>query len=351
VSGVISCDWLIGSCKSPCPDSEQAARTRQIQLTKPPGALGELEHLAIRLAALQYTTQPAVERVYIAVFAADHGVAAAGVSAFPQAVTVEMLRNFAAGGAAINVLATALGAELDVVDVGTVAPPGPLSGVRDQRVAAGTVNFLDGPALTQTEVQLALAVGKASAERAVQSGSQLFIGGEMGIGNTTALAAALLDRSAAELVGAGTGLTAAGITHKTQVVARGLDLHKTHCVDGIAALRYFGGLEMLALAGSFIRCAQLGLPVLVDGFIASVAALAASRCHSGLRPWLLFGHRSAEAGHRLVLKALNARPVLSLGMRLGEGSGAAVAVPVLRLACTLHNGMATFAEAGVSAKR
>ena len=342
--------WLFETCPLPDAAIEMAARDRQSRLTKPAGSLGELEHVAIRLAALQGSERPSADRVWISIFAGDHGVAAEGVSAFPQAVTGEMLRNFAAGGAAISVLARELGATLDVVDLGTVNDPGELTGVRRARIAPSTANLCEQAAMTAAECDTALEAGAASVRAARDAGAQVFIGGEMGIANTTAataLACALLDESPEALSGAGTGLDAAGIAHKRSVVARALALH-VEADDAYERLRRLGGFEIAALAGAYIASAQAGLPVLIDGFITSVAALAAVRLHPQVRAWLLFSHRSHERGHALVLQALDARPLLDLDLRLGEGSGAATAVPLLRLACALHNGMATFAQAGVS---
>lgn len=343
-------DWTLDACAAADRDCEARALARQAQLTKPPGSLGALESAAVRLAALQHQPRPALDRVWISVFAADHGVAAEGVSAFPQAVTGEMVRNFAGGGAAISVLARELGASLDVVNLGTVNDPGEIAGVRRAIVAASSANVCEQPAMSAAQLQAALDAGADSVRLARADRAQLYIGGEMGIANTTAataLACALLGVAPDELAGAGTGLDAAGIAHKAAVVARALALH----ADASGAreqLRRLGGFEIAALSGAFVAAAQAGLPVLVDGYIATVAALAATRLNPGVRDWLLFAHRSHERGHGLLLQALDAQPLLDLGMRLGEASGAAVAVPVLRLACALHNGMATFAQAGVS---
>lgn len=334
-------------------DSAAAATQRQTQLTKPPGALGRLEDFAIRLAAMQGSVTPSVERVRIVVFAADHGVTAERVSAFPQAVTVEMLRNFARGGAAINVLARELGAELEVVDVGTAADIGALDGVITQRVAFATANFANEAAMTHTQLHAALAAGQHAAERADANRTQLFIGGEMGIGNTTAataIACGLLNKDPVAIAGPGTGLDAEGVRRKVEVLQRALALHQTDCADDYEILRCLGGFEIAALVGAYIACAQRAIPVLVDGFIATVAALTAARLAPGCNDWFFYGHVSGEPGHRVVLRTLDAQPLVDLGMRLGEGSGAAVAVPILRMACALHNGMATFAQASVSQK-
>lgn len=340
----------------PVPDARfaQAARARQSQLTKPPGSLGELEGLAVRLAALQAREQPSAQRVHVTVFAADHGVAAEGVSAFPQAVTAQMIDNFASGGAAIAVLARELGAAFEVIDLGTASPR-----VREmnqpsvivRHIGAGTANLARQPAMSTSQLALALWAGAEAAHRAARPRADLFVGGEMGIANTTAasaLACALLGLPAARLAGPGTGLDARGVARKSAVIDRALSLHAAHLADPLEALRRLGGFEIAALAGAYLACAQRRIASLVDGFIASVAALCAVRITPALSPWLICSHRSAEPGHAAVIQALDARPLLDLGLRLGEGSGAALAIPLLRAACVLHTQMATFGQAGVA---
>jgi nicotinate-nucleotide--dimethylbenzimidazole phosphoribosyltransferase len=346
-------DWISNAIKPLNRDMENHALVRQGQLTKPPGALGQLEGLAVRLAAMQGAERPAVDHAVIAIFAGDHGVAAENVSAFPQAVTGEMVKNFARGGAAISVLAKTLGARLEVVNLGTVNDPGELPNVVRAFIAPMTANLAAGPAMTEEQLLLALEAGRASALRAREHGAQIYIGGEMGIANTTAAAAlscALLNARPLELAGPGTGLDHAGVAHKVAVLERVLVLHGPHFDRPVECLRRVGGFEIAALAGAFLTCAQLGLPVLVDGFIATAAALAAVRIAPPCADWMIYAHGSAEPGHARLLQALDAQPLLNLGMRLGEGSGAAVALPLLQLACALHNGMATFAEAAVSEK-
>ena len=343
--------WWLDPCKPLDTQALEQATARQQQLTKPAGSLGRLESVAVQLAGLQGQVKPSLDHVWIAIFAGDHGVVAEGVSAFPQEVTGQMLLNFVSGGAAISVLARQLGASLEVVDLGTVTPALDLPGVRHLRVGPGTANFVHGPAMTVAQGEQALQAGRESMLRAVAAGTHLFIGGEMGIGNTTAasaLACALLECPVAHLVGPGTGLDAAGVSHKAQVIERALALHAAQRNDPLQALFNLGGFEIAALVGAYLACAQQGVAVLVDGFICSVAALVAVRLNPGCRPWLLFGHRGAEPGHRHVLETLGAEPLLDLGLRLGEGSGAALAVPLLRLACDLHGQMATFAEAAVA---
>jgi nicotinate-nucleotide--dimethylbenzimidazole phosphoribosyltransferase len=298
---------------------------------------------------MQNTQQPNLARVRIVVFAADHGVVAERISAFPQVVTAEMVRNFARGGAAISVLARTWGADLEVVNMGTVQALEALPGVLDRRVGPGTANFMHSPAMTDQQLAAALATGREAAERTAAWNAQLFIGGEMGIGNTTSAAAlgcALLNLPAPALSGPGTGLDPAGVVHKARVIQAALDRHSIF--SPLEALACLGGFEIAALTGAYVRCGQLGIPVLVDGFITTVAALVALRLRPELAAWLFYAHCSAEPGHRCLLEALGAEPLLQLGMRLGEGSGAAVALPLLRAAAALHGQMATFAEAGVS---
>ncbi|VVM57506.1 nicotinate-nucleotide--dimethylbenzimidazole phosphoribosyltransferase [Pseudomonas fluorescens] len=343
--------WWLNPCKPVDLSVVEQATARQQQLTKPAGSLGRLESVAVQLAGLQGQVKPTLSQVWIAIFAGDHGVVAEGVSAFPQEVTGQMLLNFVSGGAAISVLARQLGAQLEVVDLGTVNPALNLPGVRHLNIGAGTANFAQGAAMTQAQGELALQAGRDSLLRAKAAGAQLFIGGEMGIGNTTAasaLACALLDCPVAHLTGPGTGLNAEGVSHKAQVIERALALHAAQRGDALQTLFNLGGFEIAALIGAYLAAAQEGVAVLVDGFICTVAALVAVRLNPACREWLLFGHRGAEPGHRHVLETLKAEPLLELGLRLGEGSGAALAVPLLRLACDLHGQMATFAEAAVA---
>lgn len=342
--------WWLVPAQAIDVSAREAALARQQQLTKPAGSLAQLERLAVQIAGLQGREKPGVDRLWISIFAGDHGVVSEGVSAYPQAVTGQMLSNFVSGGAAISVLARQLAAQLDVVDLGTVSPLN-LPGVRHLHLGAGTANFVHGPAMTVEQGHAALQAGRDSVLRAKADGSELWVGGEMGIGNTaaaSAVACSVLECAAPLLVGAGTGLNAEGVLHKTAVIERGLALHAEHAGDPLCSLFCLGGFEIAALVGAYLACAQEGIVALVDGFICSVAALVAVRLNPSCRPWLLFGHRGAETGHRHVLEVLHAEPLLDLGLRLGEGSGAALAVPLVRLACELHNGMATFAEAAVA---
>lgn len=331
-----------------------AAQQRQQQLTKPAGSLGELENIAISLAAMQATSQPNIKHIQITIFAADHGIVAENISAFPQAVTAEMVRNFSYGGAAISVLAREIDARLDVINAGTANEIEPLSGVQDHRIAAGTANFLTQAAMTTTQCQQALTLGRQHIEQlSTQQQPDIFIGGEMGIGNTTsatAIACALLTIDPINLAGAGTGLDQAGISHKAQVIKQALHYHQVELSSPLAILQYLGGFEIAALTGAYLSCAKAGIPILIDGFITSVAALMAEHLCPDTKNWFLYSHQSAELGHQTVLAALAAKPLLNIGMRLGEASGAAATVPLIKLSCALHNSMATFAEAEVSAK-
>ena len=331
----------------------ERARARQAQLTKPAGSLGRIEQSAIELATLQGRDRPAVDNALIAIFAADHGVAAEGVSAFPQAVTGEMVRNFANGGAAISVLARQLSVPLQVVNVGTVNALEVLPGVLDRRLAAGTGNLRREPAMSPELCRQALQVGADIIDAACDERGRLdlFIGGEMGIANTTAataIACTLLPAEPVVITGRGTGLDINGVEHKIAVIEEALLLHGARRLDPFDTLARLGGLELAALAGAYIRAAQRGVPALVDGFICSAAVLVALRLNPAVRPWLLFSHCSAERGHRQLIEHLAVRPLLDLDLRLGEASGAALALPLLRLACALHNEMASFEAAGVS---
>jgi len=346
-------EWMDQACAVVSQSSSEAASLRQAQLTKPAGALGELEDLAIRLAGMQATDFPSLDKVHICVFAADHGIAQEGVSAFPQQVTAAMVRNFAHGGAAISVAAKQINASFEIINLGTVSSTDELDKVRNINIAKATGNFARQEAMSEEQLAQALEVGRQVAERCSEDRIDLFIGGEMGIANSTsasAMACALLGVAPTLLAGPGTGLDEQGVKHKAKVIQTALDKHASSLNSGMAILRILGGFEIAALSAAYIRCAQLGIPVLVDGFISSVAALCASRINSAIVPWLLFSHQSAEPGHRAVLECLQGKPLLKLSMRLGEASGAAVAVPIMRMACALHNQMATFEQAEVAGK-
>lgn len=328
----------------------QCALDRQAQLTKPPGSLGMLEEIAARLAAMQGRDYPELNTFHVSIFAADHGIALEGVSAFPQAVTMEMVKNFAAGGAAINVLARQVKAGFEVVDVGLLHPVG-LTSVIEHRAGPGTENFKLRPAMSQAQLLIALAAGESAVARALAAKADLFIGGEMGIANTTsasAMAAVLLNLNVCDITGAGTGLDAAQIAHKVGIIEQAIYLHREQLTTPLTILQYLGGFEIAALIAAYLSAARQGLPVLVDGFIATVAALTAIRINPACHEWFFYGHCSDEKGHKIVLQALAAEPILRLHMRLGEASGAVMAVPILQMACRLHNEMATFTQAQIT---
>ena len=332
-----------------------AADDRLNSLTKPPGSLGYLEEIVRRYAAIRRDGAARMGRGAIAVFVADHGIAAEGVSAFPQSVTAEMLRNIAGGGAAISVLTRRFGYQIRVVDVGVKIDTSadPLIGVTYRRIAAGTRNFAGNAAMSPGETGRALEIGIEVARELAQSGATLIGIGEMGIANSTAAAAILAAASGiapAQIVGRGTGLDDAGLRHKIAVVERALEFHRRALSDGQAVLATLGGFEIAAMAGVCLGGAALDVPVVVDGFIATAAAAVAERSRPGLIEHLFFSHRSAEGGHALALEHLGARPILDLGLRLGEGTGAALAMTVIEAALELFHSMATFADAGVSGK-
>lgn len=342
-------DWIYQPVARRCTESLEAARAHQMQLTKPSGSLGDLEVLAEKFAAWQGNAHPRLENIVVRVFAGDHGICAQNVSAFPQEVTVQMISNFLHGGAAISVLSKNLDADFRVVNVGTVNPVEDAPLLDNLQLAAGTADASRQPAMTQELLAAALQAGRDT----VKGEPELFIGGEMGIGNTTsasALFAALLELPPEAVTGRGTGLDEEGVTHKRAVIATALALHATHKSDPVQLLRCLGGLEIAALTGAYLACAQSGIPVLVDGFICSAAALVAMRISPDVAEWLLFSHQSAEMAHQSMLEHMQIKPLLHLGMRLGEGSGAAVAVPIIQNALLLHRSMSTFADAGVSSK-
>ncbi|MEL6515463.1 MAG: nicotinate-nucleotide--dimethylbenzimidazole phosphoribosyltransferase [Pseudomonadota bacterium] len=317
----------------PGPDHDAAKQAvdRNMQLTKPPGALGKLEDLAIWYAGWRGQAAPQITKPQVIVFAGNHGVAAQGVSAFPPEVTEQMVANFNAGGAAINQLAQTFGARMDVHAL-TLDKP--------------TADFTQEPAMTEDEVVQALQTGW----HAVDQAADVLIVGEMGIGNTTpaaALACALLGGEAADWTGHGTGVQGDAFVNKVRVVAEGVKLHGS-AGDGLETLRRLGGRELAAMAGAILRARSLRIPVILDGFICSAAALTLHKTVPNALDHCVAGHRSAEGAHARMLQALEKEPLLDLGLRLGEGSGAAVALGIFKAAVACHSGMATFAEAGVA---
>jgi nicotinate-nucleotide--dimethylbenzimidazole phosphoribosyltransferase len=326
----------------------QEVQRRLDEKTKPRGSLGGLERLAVQIASIQRTADPALGRPVVVVCAADHGVAAEGVSAYPSSVTAQMVANYAAGGAAVSVLARRAGARLVVVDCG-VAEPLPVPGVLDRRLGAGTASMLRGPAMSRELALAALETGIRLATELLDGAGCVALG-EMGIGNSTAAAAlccALAGGTPDEACGRGTGLDDDGLARKRDVVARALALNQPTRDDPVGALAAVGGFELGVLAGLALGAAARSVPVLVDGYPASSAVLVAAALAPALKGSLIAAHRSSEPGHRIVLEQLGLHPLLDLELRLGEGSGAALALPLLGAALAILDEMATFASAGV----
>jgi nicotinate-nucleotide--dimethylbenzimidazole phosphoribosyltransferase len=342
------------TCQAIVPPDAEAARQAQAHLdakTKPRGSLGRLEEIACRIAAVRGTGLPDLPRKAVVVMAADHGVTEEGISAYPREVTAQMLLNFARGGAGINVLARAVGARVIVVDMGVANAPSDLPNVLSRRVEAGTRNFTREPAMSHEQARRALEAGIEVATTLAREGFTLIGLGEMGIGNTTAASAlvAAYTRSAVEEVtGRGTGVDDDGWRRKVDAIRRGLARHQPIYTDGLGTLAQLGGFEIAGLAGVVLGAAAHRIPVLVDGFITAAAALAAVRIAPQAASYLLAAHMSVEPGHRCALEALGQRPLLDLGLRLGEGTGGALAMGLVEASLRVLHEMATFADAGVS---
>jgi len=344
-------DETIYRITPPAQDWLERASARQLQLTKPPGSLGELEAIANRLAAIRQTLNPQVSRQRIYVVAADHGVVAEGVSAYPREVTAQMVYNFLRGGAAINVIARHGGIEVNVVDAGVDAEFDDAPGLIRAKVVRGTSNFTRGPAMTRDEAIQSIETGIGLARAAGANGIELLGIGEMGIGNTTAASAiaATLTESAPETVtGYGAGVDNAGLQRKISAVKRALEINRPDRTDALDVLAKVGGAEIGVMAGVALGAAAERIPVVADGFIStSAAALGCVFCPS-LSDYLFIGHRSQERGHNSLIEFIGQGPLLDLRMRLGEGTGAALAMQIIEAAARLLGEMATFAEAGVS---
>lgn len=326
------------------------AEARQLELTKPPGSLGRLEEIANRCAGIFRGFSFSVSKPRIVLFAGDHGVCAEGVSPYPQAVTAQMVLNFLRGGAAINCLARVGGIELRVVDVGVAETLPEVEGLVRRRAAAGTRNFCCGPAMTDEEAHAAIEAGIEMAGQAAAEGCNLLGCGEMGIGNSTAagaLAAALTALPPAAVIGRGAGADDACLARKISAVERGLALHAARLSKPLEMLAAIGGLEIAAICGFCLGAAANRRPVLTDGFIATAGAALAVRMHPAVKDYLFAAHRSVEPGHTHLLALIGQRPLLDLEMRLGEGSGAAVAMKLVEAGAAAFTGMATFASAGV----
>ncbi len=334
-------------------DAQAAALARQATLTKPLGSLGRLEALSVQLAAVSGQARPSVARKAIIVMAGDHGVAAEGVSAYPAEVTPQMVLNFVHGGAAINVLGRQANARVVVVDVGVAADLPSLPGLVLRKVAHGTQNMARGPAMSRQQAEAALSVGVEVVQAEIAKGLDLVATGDMGIGNTTpsaAIVAVITGRPVAQVTGRGTGVDDAALTRKVATIERALAVNQPDPKDALDVLSKVGGLEIAGLAGVILGAAAQRVPVVIDGFISGAAALIAAGLRPEVKPYLIAAHQSVEIGHRAALNWLGLRPVFELDLRLGEGTGAALAFHVIEASARLLNEMATFADAGVSEK-
>ncbi len=343
---------VIGAVKPLNRDAMEKARKRMDILTKPQGSLGRMEDLAVQLAGIKGDLFPVKSKKRVVVMAADHGVTEEGISAYPSEVTAQMVANFTGGGAAINVLGRQNDVEVVVADIGVKVDTN-LPGVKRVRVKAGTDNFRRKPAMSRLEALQAVFAGIECAEEAAADGVQVLATGEMGIGNTTsssAVVAALTGYEASLVVGRGTGLDDDKLRHKQEVVTKALDLHNPDSSDPLGVLSLVGGLEIAALTGLILGAARLGMPVVIDGFISSTAALVAVKICPDAWHYLLPSHLSAESGHALLMDYLDLQPYINMGMRLGEGTGAVLGMNLLEAAARVTLEMATFEDANVSNK-
>ncbi|MCY4577447.1 MAG: nicotinate-nucleotide--dimethylbenzimidazole phosphoribosyltransferase [Chloroflexi bacterium] len=327
------------------------ALSRQRNLTKPPGSLGRLEDVSVQLAGIFGTERPTIGGKAVIVAAADHGVVAQGVTGYPQEVTAQMVLNFLSGGAAVSVMAGRVGARQIIVDAGVAADLPEHPGLRSVRIGRGTADISVGPAMSREQAEQSVLAGVEIAIEAAESGADLIAAGEMGIGNTTAssaITAAFTGASPEETTGAGTGRNAEELAHKAAVVRRALEVNSPDASDGMDVLSKVGGYEIGVLAGVALGAASMRRALIVDGFISGAAMLIAQALCPTVRDYLIASHRSAEKGHSIVLSHLKLLPLLELDMRLGEGSGAVLAMPVIEAAAACLSDMATFGEAGVS---
>lgn len=329
-------------------------QTKIDQKTKPTGALGQLEALALQMAMIQQTTAPELQRPAILVFAGDHGIAEEGVSAYPQAVTAQMVYNFLSGGAGVNVFARQHGFALTIVDSGVNHVFAPHANLIDAKIGMGTANFLYFPAMSLEACQLALAKGADIVRAQVAQGSRVIAFGEMGISNTASascLMSVLTHLPLHQCVGRGTGLDARGVEHKLSVLTTALSTHHIDMDDPLQVLATYGGYEIAMMVGAMLAAAEARCVLLIDGFIATAALLVAHKHTPAVLDYCVFAHCSGEQGHRILLQYLKVQPLLDLGLRLGEGTGAVLAYPLLQSAVAFLNEMASFESAGVSAQR
>lgn len=329
----------------------QQAQNRLDNKTKPPGSLGRLEEFARRVAAISGTEEPDLSKKVIFTFAGDHGIVEEGVSLYPKEVTPQMVFNFLAGGAGVNVLARHSGAEVRVVDVGVDYDFGDTPGMLHRKVARGTRNFARGPAMTRDEMLAAMQVGIDLADQSRAEGVALVGTGEMGIGNTSpssAMIACISGIPVRDLTHRGTGINDAALEHKIRVIEQGVALNRPDPKDPLDVLTKVGGLEIAAIAGLVLGCAANSIPVVVDGFISTAGALIASELHPNVRDYIFAAHESVEIGHRFMMERMGVRPILDLDFRLGEGTGAALAMGLIEAGIKIMKEMATFEQAGVT---
>ncbi len=347
----MSLDNLISQIRPLDADAMSAARARQDTLTKPQGSLGRLEALSVQVAGITGNPRPRLDHKVIVTMAGDHGVVAAGVSAYPQEVTPQMVYNFLAGGAAINVLSRHVGARVVVVDMGVAAELDPHPSLVNKKVGLGTENMAAGPAMTREQTVRALEAGASVVDAEFERGLDILGVGDMGIGNTTpsaAIACALTGEPASAVVGRGTGVDEAGLARKIEAVENALSVNQPDPHDGLDVLAKVGGFEIGGLAGAMLAAAAHQRPVVVDGFISTAAALIAVTLAPQIRPYLIAAHRSQEQGHHIMLNWLGLQPLVDLDLRLGEGTGAALGISITEASCKILDEMATFAEAAVS---
>jgi len=333
------------------PELLEQTQTRLDNKTKPPGSLGRLEEFAQRIVAISGSPEPDLSKKVIFTFAGDHGIVEEGVSLYPKEVTAQMVFNFLSGGAGVNVLARHVGAEVRVVDIGVDFDFGDIPGMLHRKVAFGTQNFAKGPAMTRDEAVAALQVGIELADQCRVEGVGLIGTGEMGIGNTSpssAIIAAISGLDVRYLTHRGTGINDAALENKIRVIEQGLTLNKPDPTDPLDVLTKVGGLEIAAIAGLVLGCAANSIPVVIDGFISTAGALIASEMHPNVRDYILAAHNSVEIGHSFMLERIGARPILDLDFRLGEGTGAALAMGLIEAGVKVLKEMATFEQAGVS---
>jgi len=322
-------------------------------LTKPLGSLGVLEDIALRYCLITKSVRPVMGKKRILTFAADHGVSDEGVSAYPKEVTAQMVRNMLAGGAAINVLARHAGADVRVIDVGVADPLIDATGLCREKIKSGADNIKIGPAMTVEEALQAIHVGIAYAQTAAREGVTLMGTGDMGIGNTTASAAlfsVLLPCGVEDITGRGTGINGTALMHKIRTIEQALSTNRDRLIDPLSCLAAVGGLEIAGICGCVLGSAANSIPVVIDGFISSAAALAACALCPNAKEYLFFSHRSDEKGHAVFFNRFGVAPILDLKMRLGEGTGAALAMTIIEAAIKIYNEMASFSSAGVSDK-